>query len=750
MTGRVVDPESNPIPGATVRLWSNAGDAGDAAGGHATETDADGGFDVSAPGNQAGGLALAIHADGYVQASWTLAPRETDPRFELGEIVLVPAARLTCIVTAPDGAWLALHGWSVVVEQPAPGPASGRQGFRRTSRECARTGHFEFDEVPCGPLSVRLQMGDGWVAGGERVHLRPGESGLVEIACRVPGARDAVFLRVECPPWGLVPPSRIAAIELEDAAGRRVQAVPPRDGNPFFTFPGCGAGDHRLHIRGEAFQAWTREGVRRGDFVDARLAGSAGLHVLFPASESGRAPDGLELRVSLAAPDFGPEPRLVRGRAVADAIVFEGLIPGAQSLVFSAPGFATIRMPAQVLAPAEQRSLHLALARGRSIEGRVVERNSRRGVSGVQVLLRPAEPADADPAPSPAVASIRSRPSAPVSGQFRFEGLAPGTYRAQAAASALHVSEEVTVVVSASEDLRDLEIALDAPGGVQGRIRAPAGARFDGLRAVVAPLRHVLAPDGRVRDAALRCEVAARITTDGAFRTGPLPAGPARVVLVMPELSVPSGSGGTLSTGGGTLDLGVVEIEAGAWTEHTFDATDAFPGTVEIVCSLDGHPAWGHVVELQEDKGTHLHPRAGGVVPPSGRLSLGPLAAGTYVATVRPPQADWVWTAPQRVRVTNAGQARLECHVTTASGSVRILDRAGNPAPERAVRLRAVAQPPTRGAQRTTDGTGRLRLTLPPGRYALEPEPVRGSAFARIEFDWPQGVATEPGLTLPE
>ncbi|MBL8862913.1 MAG: carboxypeptidase regulatory-like domain-containing protein [Planctomycetes bacterium] len=670
---------------------------------------------------------------------------------KLGDVVLVPSARVSCVALAQDGGFLLGRGWTVAAEQASLELSSGRAGYSVRRWADPVTGLFVFEGVPAGLVTFLLQGGEASVAGRESLQVDPGGEHFVEITSAVPEVQQLIHVQAKIKHFGAVMSHDIVAIEAEDLAGRRFHARAPSEGSRGMTWhsvSGVPTGEYTVHVRGDAFQQLAIAEVRPGDFVTAQLVGNVSARLALTRGGELIPPSSSVLEIRMRTEDRGPLPRRLEGVPSGDAIVFEGLLPGAQEWTLHLPGTGPRLLGVLEPLPGEARTVHVELESGDTIEGVVFERRTRRPLGGARVVLARALTASARSDSAWDDEVLEATTSDPATGHYRFAGLPAGEYRLRAELGPLLVSAEARVTATGSGEEHSIDLGLEAGGGLVGRLRMAPGTALENLSATVAPLGLARTANGRVRESALRARVASRVSPDGGFRSGLLPPGPARVVLYMPELHLPTGPGSTFATSGGSIDLGVVEVLPGQWTEHEFDATASSPGSVEVVASLDGRAAWGHVVELQQDRGTHMTSKAGAVVPPSGRVVLGPLVPGKYILTLRPTQASWVWTRADRVIVTPGSRTRAEVIVTVERGALTLVDREGRPVAHEEVRIRAVASPPPNGAEFRTDGAGRLRLALPPGRYSLARGLASGST-TRVEFAWPPGPEHARGLELP-
>ena len=354
VSGRVIDLDGMPISDAILRLVVASLDIQSPGAGSVrmVSSDANGGFELQLELSSECEVMLSASAVGHVDGSWTWLVGRKALQKDLGDVLLLPLARVTCVARAQDGRLISGRGWAVVAEQASLSLADGRSPHVVRRQADPASGHFVFDSVPAGLVSFRLQGGHGVSVGHVRLQVEAGQDHFVEITSDFPELLDRIHVRVMCRPFGSVQAKELASVHAEDAVGRRYHAQPPREGMPWYWIPGCSDGDHVVRVDGPAFQPWSLGGVRPGDFVAAEIVGNVSGRIVLVQASAVRPPEQMELEVRMRGPDRSPAPRTILGQPTdADAVsmaCYPALRTGSCALVGSDAGFCQLWTSPQV------------------------------------------------------------------------------------------------------------------------------------------------------------------------------------------------------------------------------------------------------------------------------------------------------------------------------------------------------------------------------------------------------------------
>ncbi|MBK7878592.1 MAG: carboxypeptidase regulatory-like domain-containing protein [Planctomycetes bacterium] len=435
------------------------------------------------------------------------------------------------------------------------------------------------------------------------------------------------------------------------------------------------------------------------------------------------------------------------------------------------------------------RIVTIALGRGFTIDGRLVESDGTTPVAFVEVHVV-SQQDSGGMTWSPWSDAQTRKTTSDARGRFRFDALAAGGYRVRAVRSLLETARaDVTLggpppptpdapgalptsapgatppipralpspapgatppVPSTApapsgtneREAGELVVALPPRGTLRGRIQVGDELDLTGSLVFAAPVT-----DGnelRNRWNALQSmnELPAgfEVASDGAFTLEHLAAGAWQLDLLLPD---GKDAGNGIVQPRARVPLGTVEIAANAPTEREFDVRTSGPGGLAFVVTVDGRALEG--VELALTARGAPYPTTVLRTSSDGTTSSGPLLPGDFGVTVSVPGKRWTWTAPERPQVRPGKIAEAVLDLRIVEAPLALVDaRTQVPIAHRRVTLTQIDATTTSPAARArTDAEGRAAAELVPGRYRLqcEVEPARegtepGVRYAPLEFDW--------------
>jgi hypothetical protein len=514
-------------------------------------TGSDGRFDVVIGAQDRLNVSLAFEPAGGVQLEFSGTTSLADSEEDLGDVRLSAPFTVRGVVVGDDGSPLAAP-WQVIVSRHADRAGDGPQRSEDASVACdPATGRFEIRGVAPGR---HVTFGRLFEAGG-----RFGSTVLLETESReIDVSADVADLSLVCHGPD---PRRQLVVLVSGAGGRPCLDVepehvtlrgpqgalaPPRSvrSERMLIFDDVPPGSYALEIRDPAHEPWLATGVQPGlEPVRAELTGSCTLDLSVVESGSGAPIDTFRVTATVERPtwslsDGKPaymrqlsamfDPELVPlGAHPGGRVVIRGLSTDALMLDVTAPGFAPLTSESISMRPGGVTRLRTEMRRVGGIGGRV-RRADGSPAARVPVGIFPVKESD-----SPSfvtrdedewleghlwgwdyeLASTISDEQ----GRFRFEALAPRTYRVRAWLSSV-VDAFATFEIGDGLAPDDVELTLPASVALEGRLTSQGAApdRRWGLALVCA--------GNQVRAGQTLFPIATA-ATDGRFRFEALPPG---------------------------------------------------------------------------------------------------------------------------------------------------------------------------------------------------------------------------------
>jgi protocatechuate 3,4-dioxygenase beta subunit len=736
IVGRVLDDTGAPLADASVSLYAGKTDEG-ATPIATTRTDETGRF-LFAGRESAEGLALTIDAHDFLPDKVASLAVRAGVATDAGDRRLRPGGRLSGTVVDEDGAPVAgaeVRTWGFVsMPADAPPHVTDAQGKFRIGGLLASTYGLRVDAKGFAPgsldeIAVKL---DQEVA-NLRVALKRGltitghvmgSDGSPIAGARVAFASDGPFVLQQANERGAVETDAGGRFELSDAPATsgRVTASAKGWADASATAAG-GAGDVTITL--------TRPGSIHGTVVDARTGSPlASFTAWAEAEENGRVFVIGGARVS------HDHETTVDGSSDG-TFTIDGLAPGSYVVHAVAKGFAENKSDSIAVTPApDVAETQLALVRGGSIRGVIVEEGTNHPIAGATVSASIAGKSRFGDVDSDNVAILVSGPggrdmedfvgSTQAStktgddGKFELVDLPEAKYRLRAKHPDHATAEQAGVSVTAGEATGPLTLTLGAAGSIEGLVtdvqRAPLeGARVTARTAKGFSRSATTGDDGRY---------SMRNLPPGTYFVQRDPDGPSMAFMAVTMVAGGDGSGGS-----GPKPPGV-EAKVLADQVARVDFSDADLGAVEGRVLDDGKPVEGATVELRTDGPFSMPKNAR--TDADGRYDFDRLEPGAFVLAVQmaPEARDLV-----AEHVPIAAGRRLEKDLPLPAGTIEgvVVDRLSHRGIEGAI-VRAEAQQPDDGGSRfvirrggpatpagiTTDRDGKFRVPyLAPGKYRI-------------------------------
>lgn len=704
--------------------------------------------------SQSADWTLTTFSPGNCALRWRFSDLVAGQIIDLGDILLKASGTIAGQLLDAAGAPLLAKGWTVEVHGIPVSGIDHRLSVNPTAAVDPRTGLFELTEVGVGPVNLMASQ-DGTSSFESQVfQVRAGETQYVELRSPFPELASSIRVAVECPPYMRLPRTAVAAVSLSGTTGIRTTTKQDSAANCFL-FDGLSAGNYDARVEDGRYEPWFQAGLRPGEVVCARLRGSARVMLSIQDATS-RAPIlGASVRVGVVDPDWHSDLYTypLSAAATEDRIQLN-LLPLPHTLSISAPGYANVILDGIALSPGQAQLLDVLMGRGGKIAG--IVRNLPPVDSEADLVVHLLDQATllrSRPQPLDRFREAKCSAVDRASGRFLFEHLASGSYVLQASASRTLSGPTITVDVTTDGFESTVTLELPAATRLRGTILAPAGAGFDGLRALAVAERDTPAGGGVSMDVPTRQAASTPVSAQGRFVTPLLPVGSARIRLLMPASGSRRilGSASTLSPQ--DIDLGVVQLQAGPRNEHSFDLRQGFPGTVKLTVRCTGNPTNGFVAELCMARERYLEPVTGIQMTEDQPVLLGPVPPGEYEVLLRALDGSWNCVGAAPVLVASGRTTVIDELIHLVEGTFT-LERPGGVPTERGGQLlvRTESRVPLPRVTWFPDVFGRFAARIPVGRYQASFGLNMNSAHSARSavLNWPMPDASAGVLVLPE
>lgn len=740
VSGRLLLGSGDPAAGARLVLRRQAGDEDSDPQSHwvdlTVDADNEGRFEFAFLPPRVHRLeAFALGADypGHVPLAWTMILVQAGSRVDLGTESFAEPGRIAVRIIDREGEVL-VDGWTVRAE------ATRRfQGARDSVRVWGvpddATGVIELKLVPAGVVSVSANHRMGAMVQQVAVTVRAWEETPVTLFYDGPDLARRITVQIAVPraAYGLLDGSML---RLEDGAGNA--RVPSRVERRMsvFTFDGLEPGLYTVRVEDPRFEPWSRASVRPGEYVEARLVGSAALRLLVVDAQTSEPVVGAELWGDLhdssrSRTRFDLPPGVLQDDG---SEIYAGLVPTSFSVVARAPGYPEARVAVEDLAAGEERLVTIPLRYTPPLVGRVVQSDGHTPAANVLVQRTPGPepgwklegPVWNGPHKIPPIAEVVTTDE---DGMFRFEGLSATPHALRAVQGRwLAVSRSVEWPADAGQELL---LVLPPHGRLAGRILVPPGRSAAALVIRLDYPDHDDAarigflPENRVQGGEL--------TAEGDFELGPLPIGAVRLWYKCAKFDQPST--------GVSFELGEVTIRDGQTTHVEFDERERFPGRLRIRVTLDGERQVTGKVRVEAERNA-----ASRKLDPRGEIVFEDARPGPWHVSYLEPGGRWSYRGLEAWMVRPGETTEVDLYIFLHERNVMFLDPAsGSPLRQAEVGWRTEWPVPALGGARLnsiggsaiTDDEGCLTLEFPDGMVRFyRGVPAEGADLPYAEVSW--------------
>lgn len=751
--GQLIDADGAPLADASVKFAGFAANPervrkhGMPAGWHDIElgTDAQGRFEIRFDPPPAFQFSLKLKAERHAGSSWRWSEFEPGKELDLGIVqlalagsirgVLVDAAGQPC-----RGSWRVSANW-------AAGYRDERMPVGASTTPDALSGEFLLNGLAPGLWKLNASTALASNVEGPRVEVLEGQESEARFVYSGPALDRTIVVRMQTQPY-----HGFAAPKAEVQLLRGNEPIPaasadPRQNSGQQRFEDLEPGSYLARIDHPAYLPWREDGIQPGSLVTARLKGNARVQLRVVDDASGEPLSRYELRTRFEMANFSPnEFELLKADAPPPADgLFEGLVPGQQTLLVRVPGYATCEVPLGVVEP-NSSAVHVArVQRGVTLQVRVLRADGKTPVEGAHVRLesaymRSGSMMQTDKAPST---------TSDAQGWAQFEGVSRGEYTLHALLAPL-LRAEALVVLPPTEPVQQSELRLPPYGSLSGVIEGadPEVLAKASVELWPAGMQEMeLWTEWREAGLAKRAKLL-RPDAEGRFERNAVPVGRHTVKLQQKANEVFGFRGE-----GAVLVLGEIEVREGETTQARF----AWPeqALARVRYSVRSALGW--------EKGA----MADAIAIREGGLSGQPLQTlldnqgnglsdfinpGEIEIMLHGPQDEWQWFAPQRYVLAGGQTLDVELDLPIVPGKVRLVGASDGQV------LAAVSgtfhhdgSAPQRRLPWRTDQQGMLEAVLEPGSYTLELYAKPPQKYLPLRIVWPPAAeGTEWKLELGE
>ena len=744
--GRFVDPAGQPINQVEVSL---SGHARQPAAGEErappfeqlTQTSGPNGrfeFQFAAPGTHRFSYVAKAPVP-FVRAVWTLGELEPAELRDQGDLTLERGGTVLARVVDQQGQLIA-SGWRIQISRKSEALDDGRSGLAVSGRPVAGSGSCHLERVPPGHCETAVIFDNAAKSSGPEIDVLPSQ--LTELEIRYAGPDPARRIQLAAlfkPKISLYPEPK--HVRLSGAGLEPREPEPQPYPQEIFVFDDVPPGRYTLEIDDPRFEPWTRQDVAPGASlpVFAKLKGNSALRLSVTDRRTGSALK--TYRASLLPKHWRVHPKeVVLLREQQDPPpggIFDGLVAHDYVVRITAEGFAPVEQQLRAFLPGETRRVTVDLVPGGTIAGVVFEADGSTPAAVVSVgLYRPAEVGDGPNSPYADSGEYEQFPErhrlawgkleTDQQGRFRFERIPSGTYALRATMGSTTEVVQDGLEISLDEVFDDLRLVLPGTHYLFGTIGLPPGMVLDRVLLAVFPESGPLRPgDGSISVAygferGRHQDLGCIVGSNGAYRVGPLPPGPARVALMpltLRRFSMLDGGREKIDAAG--LDLGMVTLADAGDTRHDFDLRTHAPGQLELQVLVRGGPTENLRIDANPlDRGDSL----GVSTQPdqSGAASL-QLFPGLWTLAVSSREDHWSYHCASPIRIVAGAAQALKLHIHLVDGVLTLLDDlSGKPLAGRSFHVRPTGQR-YYGSIFETDGAGRLHLKRPVGELEISP-----------------------------
>jgi hypothetical protein len=650
-------------------------------------------------------LRLVAKLEKHAQVSWSWDQTAPGEVRDLGDTTLLRGATVTGRIVGADGR-CPPGDWLVSGHGMATPLAEGSEATIVSAAPDAETHQFRLVDLPPGHVWLTATCSLGAKAAGPIVELHPGDAQEVDISYTEIDLRRRIAVEVVVEPIDTFYDEVSEIVLSGPAIG--VRRIKPRMGTTP-SFDDLPPGRYAVEVNDARCQPWRREGVEPGTAVSAHLVGPAQLRLSAVDADTSAPIPAFRASTLVRAARFQPAVfPLWRGEEPPERGLVDHVLATNEMLIVQADGYAECRVPLVGLGAGEVRSLEVRLARGATVSGVVLESDGVTPAARTLVALAASLQADELAGDFAVVEAPPLETRTDDDGWFAFPCVRRGSYALAAGPRAAQIARSLDI---AGADV-DVELILPPSGSLGGRLIAPEATRFADWRVGLLPL------DFGGENSRQRWLGETALARDGTFRFDRVPAGTARVVLVLPDVISVWGFRPMRGLRGATIPLGEAVVQPGEATCQDFDLGSRLPGSAHITVQIDGAPAAGAMVQLFT-AGVGLTGAA--ILDEQGTAHIRSLPPGLCQFQVGSIDQSWFLASQVLGAVASGREMEVAIASELISGTLLIVDAAtGKPLPKQCLRFNAAGWTDG-GFFAHSNDQGEVHLCLAPGSYQIMP-----------------------------
>jgi hypothetical protein len=708
-------------------------------------TDTQGRFEIRFDPPPAFQFSLKLTAQRHAGLSWRWSEFEAGQQLDLGSVQLALAGSIRGVLV--DAAGQPCRGGWRVSANSAAGYRDERMPVGASTTPDALSGEFRLGDLAPGMWKLSASTALASNVEGPKVEVLAGQESEARLVYSGPALDRTILVRVQTQPYHGFAAPKVEVQLLRGSEPIPAASADPRQASSQQRFENLEPGSYSARVEHPAYLPWREDGIQPGSLVTARLKGNSRVQLKVLDDASGEALSRYELRTRFEKASFSPnEFELLKADAVPPADgLFEGLVPGDQTLLVRAPGYATCEVPLGVVEPSSS-AVHVArVQRGVTLRVRVLRADGETPVEGAHVRLesaymRSGSIMQTDKAPST---------TSDAQGWAQLESVARGEYTLHALLAPL-LRAEVVVVLNSTDPVQQSELRLPPYGSLSGVIEGadPQALAKAGVELWPAGMQEMeLWTEWREAGLAKRAKLL-RPDAEGRFEHSAVPAGRHTVKLQLQANEVFGFRGQ-----GAVLVLGEIEVREGETTQARF----AMPEQALARVRYSVRSALGWEKGAMADAIAIREGGLGGqplqtLLDNQGKGLSDFINPGEIEIVLRGPQDEWQWFAPQRY-VLAAGQTLdVELDLSIVPGKVRLVGASdGEVLAAVSGTFHLEGSAPQRRLPWRTDQQGILEALLEPGSYTLELYAKPPQKYLPLRIVWPPAAeGTEWKLELVE
>ncbi|MCB9892307.1 MAG: carboxypeptidase regulatory-like domain-containing protein [Planctomycetes bacterium] len=655
-------------------------------------------------------LTLQTKSDEHVNQSWDFKDLKPGDVRDLGDVRLLRGGTIVGEVRREDGS-LIVDGWKLRASH------ADRSVAKEINKQPSRRepGTFRLENLQEGPWRLSLRMEGGLPDEGHfiaepagEIEVKEGETATVLYRYHGPALKTRLSVQLDVGRIKHVHPK--ANLVTLTGPGGVYTAGSADDEIWSHTFEDIAAGSYTLRVDDPRFRPVVAEGLETGTKdhkVDVR--GNATLTLLVRDSGTRKPIERYNVKMrEWKAPEpedpndptsrmrrtFGSWTQNVKRTAdfPGGKLVLDDIAAGSYVVMVDADGRSRTEVDVLGLAPNEERTVHVDMLPGGTIQGVVYDADGKTPREGVKVAIQPASESGGDERWARMGGFVRTmrgdtgfqQVDSDARGRFAFEGLTPGAYaiRAQyeppqegllglmtsfsSGGSGLSVEGE-TLTVNHGQVIDDLELVLPPTAVIRGRVLGPVGANFADLQLSFESV------EGAARDV----RVVTKLDQEGRFAVGPVYPTTLKATLLFFDEESPFE---TFREGMARKELGQVIASVDSQEEVVLDARPYWPSKLRLVVESFAGPIAEARVSLadvetpSESAGPRFFQNQRSETDREGVATFPTVMAGPKDITVTGPDGKWTYKLPTPIQIAPSTELERTIRIALHQGRVRFVD----------------------------------------------------------------------------